>query len=106
LVRGEAEAGFARQGEVMDERERTGVFRVGAPTSKDIQKIFDHVYRALREKGYNPVDQIVGYLLSGDPTYVTSHRDARTVVRQVDRLLLLEELVRNYVESKLQSRTP
>jgi uncharacterized protein (UPF0297 family) len=52
------------------------------------------------------VDQIVGYLLSGDPTYVTSHRDARTVVRQVDRLLLLEELVRNYVESKLQSRTP
>lgn len=94
-----------RQGEVMDERERTGVFRVGAPTSKDIQQIFDHVYRALREKGYNPVDQIVGYLLSGDPTYVTSHRDARTVVRQVDRLLLLEELVRSYVESKLLGKT-
>lgn len=95
-----------RQGEVMDERERTGVFRVGAPTSKDIKQIFDHTYRALREKGYNPVDQIVGYLLSGDPTYVTSHRDARTVIRQVDRLLLLEELVRTYVESKLQSKTP
>jgi uncharacterized protein (UPF0297 family) len=47
------------------------------------------------------VDQIVGYLLSGDPTYVTSHRDARTVIRQVDRLLLLEELVRCYVEYKL-----
>ena len=74
----------------MDERERTGVFRVGAPTAQDIHKIFAHVFQALREKGYNPVDQIVGYLLSGDPTYVTSHRDARTVIRQVDRLLLLE----------------
>jgi uncharacterized protein (UPF0297 family) len=86
----------------MDQRERTGIFRVGAPTSQDIQQIFDHVYRALREKGYNPVDQIVGYLLSGDPTYVTSHKEARTVIRQVDRLLLLEELVRCYVENKLQ----
>ncbi len=86
----------------MDERERTGVFKVGAPTAKDIHQIFQHVYQALREKGYNPVDQIVGYLLSGDPTYVTSHRDARTVIRQVDRLLLLEELVRYYVEHKLK----
>ncbi len=86
----------------MDERERTGVFRVGAPTAQDIHKIFAHVFQALREKGYNPVDQIVGYLLSGDPTYVTSHRDARTVIRQVDRLLLLEELVRCYVELKLK----
>ncbi len=85
----------------MDQRERTGIFRVGAPTSQDIQQILDHVYQALREKGYNPVDQIVGYLLSGDPTYVTSHKEARTVVRQVDRLLLLEELVRCYVENKL-----
>lgn len=85
----------------MDERERTGVFRVGAPTSRDIHQVFQHTYQALREKGYNPVDQIVGYLLSGDPTYVTSHRDARTVIRQVDRLLLLEELVRCYVEHKL-----
>jgi uncharacterized protein (UPF0297 family) len=86
----------------MDERERTGVFRVGAPTAQDIHKIFAHVFQALREKGYNPVDQVVGYLLSGDPTYVTSHRDARTVIRQVDRLLLLEELVRSYVEHKLK----
>ncbi len=86
----------------MDERERTGVFRVGAPTAQDIHKIFSHVFQALGEKGYNPVDQIVGYLLSGDPTYVTSHRDARTVIRQVDRLLLLEELVRCYVELKLK----
>ena len=86
----------------MDARERTGVFRVGAPTSKDIHQIFELVYQALREKGYNPIDQFVGYLLSGDPTYVTSHRDARTVIRQLDRLVLLEELVRNYVEHKLK----
>ena len=86
----------------MDERERTGVFRVGAPTAQDIHKIFSHVFQALGEEGYNPVDQVVGYLLSGDPTYVTSHRDARTVIRQVDRLLLLEELVRCYVEYKLK----
>lgn len=86
----------------MDERERTGVFKVGTPTSKDIHHIFSHVFQALREKGYNPVDQIVGYLLSGDPTYITSHRDARTVIRQVDRLMLLEELVRSYVEYKLK----
>lgn len=85
----------------MDQRERTGIFRVGAPTSQDIEQILEHVYHALREKGYNPVDQIVGYLLSGDPTYVTSHKEARTVIRQVDRLLLLEELVRTYVEGKL-----
>ena len=85
----------------MDERERTGVFRVGAQTSRDIHQVFEHAYQALREKGYNPVDQIVGYLLSGDPTYITSHRDARTVIRQVDRLVLLEELVRTYVETKL-----
>lgn len=87
----------------MEAPEHTGVFRVGAPTSKDIHLIFDQVYQALREKGYNPVEQFVGYLLSGDPTYVTSHRDARTLIRQVDRLLLLEELVRCYVEHKLHT---
>jgi uncharacterized protein (UPF0297 family) len=86
----------------MDDRERTGVFKVGAPSAQDIRQILSHVYRALGEKGYDPVDQIVGYLLSGDPTYITSHRDARTVIRQVDRLQLLEELVRCYVEHRLQ----
>ncbi len=85
----------------MDEQEHTGVFRLGLPAVRDPKEIFQYVYLALAEKGYNPIDQIVGYLLSGDPTYITSHRDARTVIRQVDRLLLLEELVRTYVETKL-----
>lgn len=84
------------------DHERTGVFRVGAPPVRDVREIFQYVYDALQEKGYNPTDQIVGYLLSGDPTYITSHKDARTVIRQADRLQLLEELVRHYVEAKLK----
>lgn len=87
----------------MAEQERTGVFRLGLPAVRDPQEILRYAHEALSERGYNPVDQIVGYLLSGDPTYITSHRDARTVIRQVDRLLLLDELVRTYVETKLRT---
>ncbi len=87
----------------MGEHERTGVFRLGPPPVRAPQEVLRYTYEALAEKGYSPVDQIVGYLLSGDPTYITSHKDARTVVRQVDRLVLLEELVRTYVEAKLRS---
>ena len=55
------------------------------------------VYSALQEKGYNPINQIVGYILSGDPTYITSYNDARNLIRQLDRDELLETLVRNYI---------
>ncbi|MDQ7857572.1 MAG: IreB family regulatory phosphoprotein [Armatimonadota bacterium] len=89
----------------MDERERTGVFQLGQQTARDVQDILSYVYRKLEERGYDPVEQIVGYLLSGDPTYITSHGDARKAIRQVDRLLLLEELVRAYVESRLRAPT-
>jgi uncharacterized protein (UPF0297 family) len=88
---------------MVDERERTGVFQLGEPTSQGVQDILDYVYRKLEERGYDPVEQIVGYLLSGDPTYITSHGDARTAIRQVDRLLLLEELVRAYVDGRLRA---
>lgn len=57
------------------------------------------VYAALEEKGYNPVDQLVGYLLSGDPTYITSHKDSRTKLRRFERYELLEELVKSYLAS-------
>ncbi len=90
----------------MDERERTGVFQLGEVTSQGVQDVLSYVYRKLEERGYDPVEQIVGYLLSGDPTYITSHGDARKVIRQVDRLLLLEELVRAYVESRMRAATP
>ena len=58
------------------------------------------VYDAMREKGYDPVNQIVGYLLSGDPTYITSHNNARYLISRIERDELLEELVRAYVERK------
>ena len=56
------------------------------------------VYFSLREKGYDPIDQLVGYLLSGDPTYVTSHNNARYLIRTLERDELIEELVRAYIE--------
>ncbi|MGB4615677.1 MAG: IreB family regulatory phosphoprotein, partial [Limnochordia bacterium] len=56
------------------------------------------VYQALRAKGYNPVRQIVGYLMSGDPTYITSHKDARNLIRQLERDEILEELVASYLQ--------
>ncbi|MCH4179097.1 MAG: IreB family regulatory phosphoprotein [Megasphaera sp.] len=60
--------------------------------------ILKEVYQALEEKGYNPVNQIVGYLLSGDPTYITSHNNARGNIRRIERDELIEELVRSYVK--------
>lgn len=60
--------------------------------------VLERIYVALQEKGYDPISQLVGYLLSGDPTYITSHREARALVRMVERDELLEELVRTYVE--------
>ncbi len=57
------------------------------------------VYEALKEKGYNPINQIVGYLLSGDPAYITGHNNARVLIRKVERDELLEELVENFLKS-------
>ncbi|MBC9785634.1 IreB family regulatory phosphoprotein [Heliobacillus mobilis] len=57
------------------------------------------VHEALKEKGYNPINQLVGYLLSGDPAYITSHKNARSLIRRLERDDLLEELVRYYLES-------
>ncbi len=85
----------------MPEHEKTGVFQVGARQPRDVEEALRYVYSALLERGYNPVDQIVGYLVSGDPTYITSHKDARTLIRQIDRDRLLEELVRCYVQARL-----
>ncbi len=90
----------------MEERERTGVFQLGDLGAQGVQDVLSYVYRKLEERGYDPVEQIVGYLLSGDPTYITSHGDARKVIRQVDRLLLLEELVQAYVETRVRATTP
>ena len=66
---------------------------------KDVAQTIREVYAALEEKGYNPVDQLVGYLLSGDPTYITSHKDSRTKLRRLERYELLEELVKSYLSA-------
>ena len=61
------------------------------------REILKEVYEALQEKGYHPINQIVGYILSGDPTYITSHKDARNLIRQIERDELLEQMVKNYI---------
>ena len=65
-----------------------------------VQKILSHVHSALQAKGYNPVTQIAGYLLSGDPTYITSHQQARSMICRVERDEILEELVSYYLENR------
>jgi uncharacterized protein (UPF0297 family) len=64
---------------------------------EEIHRILLTVYKALEEKGYNPINQIVGYILSEDPTYITNHNNARTLIRKIDRDELLQILVRNYL---------
>ncbi|WP_078552693.1 IreB family regulatory phosphoprotein [Bacillus alkalicellulosilyticus] len=63
----------------------------------DVQEVLLSVYEALEEKGYNPINQIVGYLLSGDPAYIPRHNDARTLIRKLERDELIEELVKSYL---------
>ena len=72
-------------------------FRVEKDGNSRAQEILRSVYNSLVEKGYNPINQIVGYILSGDPTYITSHNDARNLIRQIERDELLEKLVKNYI---------
>ena len=66
--------------------------------NNSVRLVLQEVYEALVEKGYNPVNQIVGYIMSGDPTYITSHDDARTKLRRFERYELIEELVVKYLE--------
>jgi len=68
----------------------------------EVKNILAKVYAALSEKGYNPINQIVGYILSGDPTYITSHNNARTLIGKIERDELLEELVKTYIDAQLK----
>jgi uncharacterized protein (UPF0297 family) len=74
------------------------MFEPPAPQERRVRECLSQVERALRAKGYNPVVQIVGYLLSGDPAYITAHKNARSAIRQLPRDEILEELVRHYLE--------
>ena len=72
-------------------------FSVPVDNSAEMKQILTEVYRSLTEKGYNPINQIVGYLLSEDPTYLTNHNNARSLICKLDRDELLQELVRHYL---------
>lgn len=76
----------------------TMMFKVEKEKVNEARELLLTVYKALKEKGYNPINQIVGYILSGDPTYITNHQNARGVIRRLERDELLEEIVRFYLE--------
>ena len=69
-----------------------------------VSEVILRVYQALVERGYNPVNQIVGYIMVGDPTYITSHNNARSLIMKVERDEILEELMRNYVETCIERK--
>ena len=84
--------------EVVLVQDKTMVFSINGNKDESIRVILTTVYKALEEKGYNPLNQIVGYILSEDPTYITTHNNARNLIRRIDRDDLLEALLKNYLQ--------
>ena len=82
----------------MEMMKNTQFFRVESGQEFKVEDILKNVYQAMTEKGYNPVNQIVGYIMSGDPTYITSHKGARSLIMKVERDELVEELLKNYIK--------
>ena len=80
----------------------TQYFKVESEPETGVKVVLSTVYDSLKEKGYNPVNQIVGYIMSGDPTYVTSYKNARYLIMKVERDEILEELLKNYIEVNLK----
>ena len=83
-------------------RNNTQFFHVVKEQEYDVASILKDVYEALTEKGYNPVNQIVGYIMSGEPTYITSHKNARSLIMKVERDEILEVLFENYIDTQLK----
>lgn len=77
--------------------EPTMTFSIHEEREREMRQTLMVIYDALREKGYNPINQLVGYILSEDPTYITTHNNARALIRRIDRDELLQALVRNYL---------
>ena len=78
----------------------TQYFKVKSDPEVRVKEVLDVVYNAMSEKGYNPVNQIVGYVMSGDPTYITSYKGARSMIMKVERDELVEELLKEYIKNK------
>ena len=83
-------------------RNNTQFFHVVKEQEYDVASILKDVYEALTDKGFNPVNQIVGYIMSGDPTYITSHKNARSLIMKVERDEILEVLFENYIDTQLK----
>lgn len=81
---------------------RTQFFDVNDIPKPEADEILEQVYDALSKKGYNPISQLIGYIMSGDPTYITSYNNARTLIMKIDRDELLEELIKHYIATKLE----
>ncbi len=84
----------------MAEINNTQYFNVSADPETRVKTVLEVVYEAMAEKGYNPVNQMVGYIMSGDPTYITSHKNARSMIMKVERDELVEELLKEYIRNK------
>ena len=86
----------------MQELNNTQYFKVEAEKDLDVRDVIAAVYSPLTEKGYNPVNQIVGYLMSGDPTYITSHKGARSLIMRAERDEIIEVFLEDYIENNLK----
>ena len=86
----------------MKKLENTQYFKIQSDQELKVGDVLRKVYQAMTEKGYDPVNQIVGYIMSGDPTYITSHKGARSLIMKVERDELVEELLRVYVEKTVK----
>ena len=87
---------------MQQENGNTQLFKVDLEKDDDVREIIASVYEALTEKGYNPVNQIVGYLMSGDPTYITSHKGARSLIMRAERDEIIELFLEDYIENNLR----
>ena len=86
----------------MGDIHNTQFFRTVQENKMDVSQVLEQVYQALTEKGYNSVNQIVGYIMSGDPTYITSHKNARSLIMKVERDEILEELLSVYIQVRIR----
>lgn len=81
-----------------DKNQKTQTFSIREEKDMSMKEILYTVYEALGEKGYDPLSQLVGYIISEDPTYITNHKNARSLIRKLDRDELMEELIKNYLK--------
>lgn len=88
----------------MQEINNTQYFKVDVNSDYDVRDVIASVYTALTEKGYNPVNQIVGYLMSGDPTYITSHKGARSLIMRAERDEIIEVFLEDYIKNNFEGK--